>query len=246
MKNPIIFMMIIVLLFSCNTEVEDLTFDEEQLLKIAYSDTVIWDDDFYLDNGPRSVYYINTVCTTPLEQNVGRLPWRDLAANTYSEAKNLVDSTRAIGGDSLFIYTNEIETEKYYDYYVRDDYAYRVHKMSYFEPLIDRLNITSDTMGIYHGLMTENNVIELSEYLFYRNRVRDNGIPSGYGKILSSEIESFSDYYLCMIVSMLTVGGDWGITDQIHVHKNEIKIIKNTRYVLFNREQTHQISGAQN
>lgn len=246
MKKFICFFITLLILFSCNSEIDDLTYDEEQLLKKAYSDTIIWDDDFYLDNGPRSTYYINTVCTTPRELNVGRLAWRDLAANSYIEAKALVDSTRAIGGDSLFIYTNERETEKYYDFYMRDDYAYRVHKMNYFEPLIDHLNITSDTMGIYHGLKTENRVKELSEYLFYRDRVRDGGVPSGFEKILSSQIEIFPDYYLCTIVSLLSVGGDWGICDQIHVHKNEIKIIKNTGYVLFSREQTHQISGRQN
>lgn len=234
------------ILFSCNTEIDDLTYEEEKLLKKAYSDTLIWDNDFYLDNGPRSTYYINTVCTTPRELNVGRLAWRDLAANSYQEAKALVDSTRAIGGDSLFNYTNETETEKYYDFYMSDDYAYRVHKKTYFESLINFLNITSDTMGIYYGLNTENRAKELSEYLFYRNRIRDGGIPSGFEKILGSQIETFPDYYLCTIVSLLSVGGDWGIRDQIHVHKNEITIIKNTGYVLFNREKTHQISGRQN
>jgi hypothetical protein len=206
---------------------------------------MLWDDDFNLDDGPRDPYYINSVCTTPPEQNVGSLPWYELAAGSHDEAQDLVDSTRAIGGDSLFTYYEENETEKYYEFYVNEDHAFRVHKLNYYEPLINFLNVTTDTMGIYRGQMTEDKAKDLAEYLFYRGKLKDGWFSTHFHKVLNSSIESTSQYYLCTIKSLTLAIGDWDLRDQITVYKNYIKVLRNDGSVLYSKDTVKVIYGTQ-
>jgi len=245
MKKFIIFIGVMILLISCNTEVDEISYSEERLLQMAYSDTMIWDKSFYLDNGPESVYYINTVCTTPAEQNVGQLPWRELTASSYVEAKELADSTMAIGGNTSFEFLQERQTEKYYDFYTEENRAFRVHNINYFEPTIDKLNVTNNEMGIYHSIMSENKAKELSEYLFRRGGLKDGWFSPHFHKVLNSKIESNSQYYLCTITSLSLAYGDWDMRDQITVYENYIKVFKNKGLVLYDKDTVRVLYGTQ-
>lgn len=249
MKKYFVFMLAIISLISCNIIPDIPTPEESDIIRMAYSDTVIYAEDFYSDHSEYSVYYVNTISVTPTSQRDHS--WIDLATDDYQQARAWTDSSTSNSSVDRDIYISERETDKFFEF-VRDGdststVAFRVHKLSYFEPIVDRLNVQSDTMGIYHGNMSSNAVKEFAEYMFYRHRFRTNQILGNlYNKILESDIEEHANYYSCVIKTIDMVGGDWGIPDMIHVFEVTIDVDKDSGYVTFNTRETDTVTGHMN
>jgi hypothetical protein len=242
-------MLAIIGLISCNIIPDIPTPEENDIIRMAYSDTLIYAEDFYSDPSEYSVYYVNTISVTPTSQR--EHSWIDLATDDYQQARAWMDSSTANSSVDRNIYIGERETNKFFEFIWDGDststVAFRVHKLSYFEPIVDRLNVQGDTMGIYHGNMSSNAAKEFAEYMFYRHRFCNGDVLSDwYSKILESDIEEHTNYYSCVLKTMVIVGGDWGISDMIHVFEVTINIDKDSGYVTFNSRETRTITGHMN
>jgi hypothetical protein len=140
----------------------------------------------------------------------------------------------------------ENETDKFFEFkrkntqYSNDIILSRVHKSSYFQPVLNRFSISDTIIGIYNGMLNLTSVKELVEYLWSCGTM-----AVSYSKVLESEIKELNDYFEYHIQSILIVYGDFGIRDEIIVYDNYVTLNKSNRELTIKTNKIKTIQGVQ-
>ena len=244
MKNYLFPILITLLTISCDEDKIIRTPEEEHILELAYSDEYIYPDGFYhevIDTG--SIYYINTVSIKPLSER--EHVWIELNTNDKNEARLWSDKTNEYSSVNREIIL-ESETDKFFEFKRRNvnnarDISYsRVHKTSYFQPVLNKFSVSDTLIGKYNGELNLTSVKELVEYLWDCGTMDVN-----YSKVLESEIKEYNEYFEYNIQSILIVYGDFGIHDEIIVYDNLVTLNKPDRELIIKTNKVKTILGIQ-
>ncbi len=215
----------------------------DKYLELAYDRSYQYPDGFYFEkNLIGYVYYENTVSIKPTDERENI--WIELStddktqAKTWSELSNEYSSVDRVA-------VMETETDKYFEITrvniqnENDTLLSRVHRSVYFISLYNRFT-DIDTIGVFNGELTSNNVKELIEYLWSCRTL------SIYDKVVESSITEEEDKFEHKIQSLKIVYGDFGIHDMIYVYDNEFKLNKTARILTIKRELIKEIKGNYN
>jgi hypothetical protein len=238
---------IITLLFFAGCEPPEVEKIEEKdpILKLAYNSEYLYPAGFYHETGLDAdghAYYVNTVSIKPLKER--KHIWIELSTNDSTEAllwSNLTDDYSSDHSNII----SERETEKFFEFkrkgIDRDNefYLSRVHKTSYFMPILDKFT-HSDTIGIFNGELSEERVKELIEYLW------DCGTLGIYSsKVIESNIKDYEEYFGQFIKSLIIVYGDFNLHDEVFVYNNYLKLNKTDRILTHKSICVDTIQGRQ-
>ena len=239
MRKYLLILIGILLFISCDKD-ENLDSVNDEFLELAYDKTYQYPDGFYYErNLIGYVYYENTVSIKPTNERENI--WIELNTNDKEQAKTWSDLSNEYSSVDREIF-KENETDKYFEIVrvnvdnINDTLLSRVHRSDYFISLYNKFT-DIDTIGIYNGELTSNNVKELIEYLW------SCGTLSIYDKVVESTIADKEDEFECKIQSLKTIYGDYGLHDMIYVYDNEFKLDKITRTMTIKRELIKEIEG---
>ena len=229
----------VLFIVSCDKD-ENLDSGNDEFLELAYDKTYQYPAGFYYEkNLIGYVYYENTVSIKPTDERENI--WIELNTNDKEQAKTWSDLSNAYSSVDREIIKENV-TEKYFEIVrvnienVNDTLLSRVHRSDYFVSLYN-IFTDIDTIGIYNGELTSNNIKELIEYLW------SCGTLSIYDKVVESSITDKEDEFEHKIQSLKTVYGDFGLHDMIYVYDNEFKLDKTSRILTISRELKKEIEG---
>ncbi|HWY33651.1 MAG TPA: hypothetical protein VNX68_03330, partial [Nitrosopumilaceae archaeon] len=168
--------------------------------------------------------------------------WIELSTNDRNQALAWSNSSDEYSsGHGVII--SESETEKYFEFKrqstnnINDIGLSRIHKTSYFLPLLDKFKIP-DSIGIYNGQIDTGKAKEFVEYLW------SCGSLGIYGsKVIVSQINEYNDYFQQYIKSFQVVYGDIGLKDSIFVYDNYFKLDKSSRILTIASKQVDAFEG---
>jgi len=213
------------------------TAEENQIIQLAYNINYLYPNGFYKND---SGYYENTVSVTLL--SLRKDIWIELSTNDKNQALAWSDSSDEYSSVHRAI-ISESETEKYFEFKrqsttnINDVILSRIHKTSYFLPLLDKFKMP-DTVGIYNGQLDTSKVKEFVEYLWSCGSL---GIYNS--KVIESQITEYNDYFQQYIKSFKVVYGDTGIKDSIFVYDNYFKLDKSSRILTVASKQVDAFEG---
>ena len=239
MRKYLLILIGVLFTVSCDKE-DNLDSANDEFLELAYDKTYQYPDGFYYEkNLIGYVYYENTVSIKPTDERENI--WIELNTNDKEQAKTWSDLSNEYSSVDREI-IKENETNKYFEI-VRvniennnDTLLSRVHRSDYFISLYNKFT-DIDTIGIYNGELSSNNVKELIEYLW------SCGTLSIYDKVVESTIADKEVEFEHKIQSLKTVYGDFGLHDMIYVYDNEFKLDKTSRTLTIKRELIKEIEG---
>jgi hypothetical protein len=239
MRKYLLILIGVLFFISCDKD-DNLDSPNDKFLELAYDKTYQYPDGFYFEkNLIGYVYYENTVSIKPTDESENI--WIELNTIDKEQAKTWSDLSNEYSSVDREI-IKENETNKYFEI-VRvniennnDTLLSRVHRSDYFISLYNKFT-DIDTIGIYNGELTSNNVKELIEYLW------SCGTLSIYDKVVESSIADKEDEFEHKIQSLKTVYGDFGLHDMIYVYDNEFKLDKTSRTLTIKRELIKEIEG---
>jgi hypothetical protein len=242
MKTFSFILIILLLIFGCDRDKESYDISNP-ILVMAYSDDYFYPAGFFyeiIDSG--SIYYVNTVSIKPLNDREDI--WIDLSCDNIDLARLWSELT-----DSFSSYhripESERETNRYFEFkWVgqfsrRDMVLARVHKESYFKPLLDKFRSSfvygisnkTDTIGqIDITKFQSANIKELIEYLWSSGAVGVNE------KVEKAELEETISSYTYLVSSISMIGGDWNLSDSINLYYNYFNINKMNGIITLNRQ----------
>jgi hypothetical protein len=242
MRKTLIFLLLLTAFISCDKDKIIRTPEEDHILELAYSDNYIYPEGFHhevFDVG--SVYYVNTLSITPISER--EHVWIELNTNDKDEARLWSDKTNEHSSVNREV-VHENETNKYFQFKrinpnnARDISYSRVHKTSYFQPVLNQFSVSDTLIGKFNGELNLTTVKELIEYLW------DCGtLDVNFSKVLDSEINEYSEYFEYNIQSILIVYGDFGIRDEITVFDNLITLDKSSRELIIKTDKVKSIQG---
>lgn len=213
------------------------TAEENQIVQLAYNINYLYPNGFYKND---SGYYENTVSVTPL--SLRKDIWIELSTNDKNQALAWSDSSDEYSSVHRAI-ISESETEKYFEFKrqsttnINDVILSRIHKTSYFLPLLDKFKMP-DTVGTYNGQLDTSKAKEFVEYLWSCGSL---GIYNS--KVIESQITEYNDYFQQYIKSFKVVYGDIGIKDSIFVYDNYFKLDKSSRILTVASKQVDAFEG---
>ena len=243
--KPLHFIFLFILVIaSCEDDDNNVirTPEEEQILRLSYDPGYKYPDGFYhevIETG--SIYYDNTLSITPLSER--ELISIELNTNDKNEARLWSDKTNEYNSVNRVVVL-ENESEEYFQFKrvsptnPRDILYSRVHKTSYFQPTLNKFSISDTIVGKYNGELTLNDIKGLVEYLWSCGTMN-----ADYTKVISSELQEFSDRFESYVQSILIVYGDFGLYDDIGVYDNHIILSKADRELYFKTNKTKTITG---
>lgn len=242
MKNYLLAIIVAIVTISCDKDKIIRTPEEDHILELAYSDNYIYPEGFHhevFDVG--SVYYVNTLSITPISER--EHVWIELNTNDKDEARLWSDKTNEHSSVNREV-VQENETDKYFEFKrinpnnERDISYSRVHKTSYFQPVLNQFSVSDTLIGKFNGELNLTTVKELIEYLWDCGTMDVN-----FSKVLDSEINEYSEYFEYNIQSILIVYGDFGIRDEITVFDNLITLDKSSRELIIKTDKVKSIQG---
>lgn len=241
--RPFLFaVLLLVVTTSCDKDKIIRTPEEEQILELAYSEDYTYPAGFYHElNEAGSPYYENTVSIRPLSERDHI--WIELSTNDKTEARLWSNKSNEYSSDNREL-ISENETYKFFEFkrgnqeFTHNLLYSRVHKASYFQPVLNRFSVSDTIIGKYNGELSLSSVKELVEYLWSCGTMDVN-----HSKVLESEIEEFNDYFEYYVKSILIVYGDFGIYDEITVYDNFVKLRKSDRELVIKTNEVKTIQG---
>jgi len=240
MKYLLIAMFSGIMLIGCEIK-KDYYDTSNPILNLAYSEDYYYPDDFYyetIDSG--STYYVNTISVKPLdERDHIRI---DLCTNDIDEARYWVEAS--ISNSSVNrILVSERQTDKYFEFKSvnplnkNDIILFRVHKNSYFIPLMDKFKII-DTIGQIPGSASQTvNVKQLIEYLW------STGVLGYPTKVYEANFQDTTLGFKYKIKSISIVYGDFNLYDIISLHENTFIINSQNGIITWDRQLLEEING---
>jgi len=228
---------------SCDEEEPVDSAINDKFIELAYDKSYQYPEGFYYEkNLTGYVYYENTVSIKPADER--KHIWIELNTNDKEQAKIWSDLSNEYSSVDREV-IKESETDKYFEI-IRvniqnedDILLSRVHRTDYFVSLYNRFT-DIDTIGVFNGELTSDNIKELIEYLW------SCGTLSIYDKVVESEITDKGDTFQHTIQSLNTVYGDFGIRDMIYIYDNEFQFDKASRILTLKRKLIKEIEGKQN
>jgi len=228
------------MLLGCEIKKDDYD-TSNPILNKAYSEDYFYPDDFYyeaIDSG--STYYVNTISIKPLnERDHIRI---DLCTNDIDEARNWSELSNSYSSVNRIL-VSERQTEKYFEFKrvspvnKNDIVLFRVHKKSYFIPLMDKFKLI-DTIGQIPGSALQNiNVKQLIEYLW------SSGVLGYPTKVHETNFQDTTIGYKYEIKSILIVYGDFNLNDIIYLHDNTFIINSQNGIITWDRQLLDEIKG---
>lgn len=244
MKKLLFIGLLIIFTASCEKDKVIRTPEEDHILELAYSKDYSYPVGFYHEiNDTGSPYYENTVSIKPVNERQDI--WIELNTNDKNEAKLWSNKSNEYSSVNREIIA-ENETDKFFEFkrkntqYSTDIILSRVHKSSYFQPVLNRFSISDTMIGIYNGALNLTSVKELVEYLWSCGTM-----DASYSEVLESEIKEFNEYFEYYIQSILFVYGDFGIHDEIIVYDNFATLNKSNRELTIKTNKIKTIQGIQ-
>ena len=244
MKNILYALLIIFVTFGCDKDKIPRTAEEEHILELAYSKDYSYPEGFYHEvNDMGSPYYENTVSIKPINDRQDICI--ELNTNDKNEARVWSDKSNEYSSVNRAI-ISESETDKFFEFtrkniqYSNDILLSRVHKSSYFQPILNKLNVSDTLIGKYNSELNITSIKEFVEYLWSCGTI---GVS--YSKVLESEIKEYNDHFEYYIQSIVIVYGDFGISDEIIVHDNFVTLNKSDRELTIKTNEVKTIEGIQ-
>jgi hypothetical protein len=240
--SPIILFLLVIA--GCDKDKVTRPPEEEQILELAYAKDYFYPVGFYHEiNSTGSPYYENTISIMPINerQNI----WIELNTNDKNEARQWSDESNQYSSVNREI-IDETETNKFFELkrrntqYSNDILLSRVHKSSYFQPVIDKFSVYDTLIGKYNGELNLSSVKELVEYLWSCGTM-----DVSYSKVLNTELKDSGEYFEYYIQSILIVYGDFGIHDEIIVYDNFVTLDKSNRELIIKTKKVKTIQGTQ-
>ena len=197
--------------------------DEQQIATLINKPNYLYPSGFYQEP---SAYYENTISVKPLSNRPSQ--WVELSTNDRNQALSWSDSSDKYSSDHRTLLSFR-ETEKYFEFkrqsplVINDSLLSRVHKTTYFYPLLDLFRL-KDTIGIYNGLLSSDKTKELVEYLWSSGSM---GRPQE--RVVASQTSDSTDYFQHYIKSFYIIFFDIGSKDSVYVYDNFFKLDKSTR-----------------
>jgi hypothetical protein len=231
-----------IIIAGCDKDKVIRTPEEEQILELAYAKDYFYPVDFYHEiNNAGSPYYENTVVIKPVNerQNI----WIELNTNDKNEARQWSDESNQYSSVNREV-IDETETNKFFEFkrkntqYSSDIILSRVHKSSYFQPLLNRFSLSDTLIGKYNRELNLTSVKELVEYLWSCGTMNVS-----YSKVLNRELKEYEKYFEYYIQSILIVYGDFGLHDEIIVSDNYAKLNKSDRDLIVKTNKVKTIQG---
>jgi hypothetical protein len=242
LKTIFFALIILQILLSCERYEE--SFDTSNpILVMAYSDDYYYPAGFFyeiLDSG--SIYYVNTVSIKPLTDREDI--WIDLSCDNIDQARLWSELTDSFSSYHRIL-ESERETNRYFEFKRvgqfsrRDMVLSRVHKESYFKPLLDKFRSSfvsgnsniKDTIGqIDITKFQSSDIKELIEYLWSSGAVGVNE------KVEKTELEEAINTYTYLVSSISIIGGDWNVNDSINLYYNYFNINKMNGIITLTRQ----------
>ena len=244
MKNLLFAGLLIFITSGCEKDKVIRTPEEDHILELAYSKDYTYPEGFYHEiNNTGSPYFENTASIKPVNERQDICI--ELNTNERSEAKLWSDKSNEYSSVNREPIA-ENETSKYFEFkrkniqYSNDIILSRVHKSSYFQPVLNKFSVSDTLIGKYNGALNLTSVKELVEYLWSCGTMDAN-----YSKVLTSEIKEFDEYFKYYIQSILIVYGDFGIQDEIIVYDNYATLNKSNRELTIKTNKIKTIQGVQ-
>lgn len=228
---------------SCDKDETIDSANNNRFLELAYDKSYQYPDGFYYEKKLNGyVYYENTVSIKPTNERENI--WIELNTNDKEQAKTWSDLSNEYSSVDREI-IEESETDKYFEitrvniHNKNDTLLSRVHRTEYFVSLYNRFT-NIDTIGVYNGELTSNNIKELIEYLW------SCGTLSIYDKVVESATTDKGGIFEHNIQSIETIHGDFGIYDMIYVYDNKFELDKTSKILTIKRELIKKIEGNYN
>lgn len=242
LKNILPIMLFSAGIVGCDKDKVIRTPEEEHILELAYSKEYSYPLDFYHEiNGTGSPYYENTVSIMPINERQDI--WIELNTNDKNEARVWSDKSNEYSSVNRAI-ISESETDKFFEFtrkniqYSDDILLSRVHKSSYFQPVLNKFSLSDTIIGKYNGELNLSKVKELVEYMW-----SGGTMDVSFSKVLESEIKEYNDYLEYYIQSILIIYGDFGINDEIIVYDNFVRLNKADRELIIKTNKVKTIQG---
>ena len=214
--------------------------EHEEFLRLAYAADDLFPEGFYREEDQASAtYYVNTVSVTPPDRGN---EWIELHTDDEHQALTWVELTRA-NSSGQTVPQGSSQTVKYFEYPAMMASGYiirfRVHKSSYFEPILDKSN-RDKTIGRYNGVMDMASVAELIQYLWVNYNMSLGGYQIGGNRVLEAEGTEDETMYSYRIRLLSITYGDWGLHDVIYVNDYYFGLSKATG--ILRHEETVEIA----
>lgn len=240
MKHLNLILIVCFLMYGCINKLDDYDKSNPILVK-AYSSTYFYPADFYsesIDSG--SIYYVNTISIKPLDQ---REPiCIDLCSNDIAQARTWSELTNANSSQNRKL-KGERQTEKYFEFKrvspinKIDMVLDRVHKKSYFIPLMDRYK-PIDTIGQMPGTILQST--DIKQYIDY---LWSSGTVDWPTKVIETKLQDTTIGHKYTIKSIILSGGDRGVDDIIHVYRNTFLIYDSNGIIRLEKSLIEDIVG---
>ena len=243
MKKYLILLIGFSFLISCDNNETIDSANNNRFLELAYAKSYQYPDGFYYEKNLNGyVYYENTVSIKPTNERENI--WIELNTNDKEQAKTWSDLSNEYSSVDREI-IEESETDKYFEITrvniqnKNDTLLSRVHRAEYFVSLYNKFT-NIDTIGVYNGELTSNNIKELIEYLW------SCGTLSIYDKVVESATTDKGDLFEHYIQSIKIIHGDFGIHDMIYVFDNKFQLDKTSKILTIKRELIEKLEGNYN
>lgn len=231
-----------VFFITCDVNRSSLSPEDEKLLELAYDRDYQYPVGFYYEkNLTGSVYYENTVSVKPISDR--EHIWIELHTSEFDEARKWSDLSNEYSSVNRELIA-ERTTDKYFEFTrvnvqnKSDTLLSRIHRTDYFVSHYNKFS-NIDTVGVYNGEWTINNIKELIEYLW------SCGTLNTSDKVISSSISNIEDDFVLHLESLRIVHGDFGLIDMIYVYDNEFTINRTTKTLIMRRELLKELEGRQ-
>jgi hypothetical protein len=217
-----------IILVGCEIQKDDYD-TSNPILNKAYSTDYFYPDGFYfesIDSG--GIYYINTLSIKPLDQR--QLVSIQLCSDDIDEARYWSELTNSYSSQNRIL-KSERQTGKYFEFKREspvnkgDIVLDRVHKQSYFLPLMDSYKVT-DTIGQIPETLLQN--VDIKQYIEYLWSSGAIGYPT---KVIESNLRDTTIGYIYKINSIDIVHGDFHVDDIIYLYNNTF-IINNINGII--------------
>jgi hypothetical protein len=214
------------------------------------TDQEIWDASygdvrlppgFYTEELDGSLYYMNSISITPLEERENA--WYELCTEDAAQARTWSDLTIGYGSgrDSVI---SEKSTEKYFDILRTGgshSVHYRAHRCSYLDQTaVDRFQLGSFRGYFMQRPVTPDAVRELVEYLWF---IRHDKI--GGQSVLRSTPLSGGSAVRHVLITVHLLLGDWDVKDIIRIEREVYSVDTATGEILVETTLLEEFTGKQ-
>lgn len=260
MKKYGILFLGIILLWSCKKDAEDIkevvTYDDpievellmqdKEILEKVYSKDYLYPEDFFYEkNLEGSTYYENTRSI-----RVSQTAWIELHTNDKKQAKEWSEISNKLSSEYREL-VSERETEKYFEFkrinpeFSHDIVLSRVHKSSYFTPVLDWSSVnyySSEPTKIETGIFRHRPITVTSAKHFIEYYWSSTSLGTG-NKVLEAKAIELPNWFQYNIKSASVSSGDIGSCDKVDIWEYDFLVHKRTGEVYFVIKKLKDLKG---